>query len=280
MSTLNDVPYLGSGLGFRNALMQKTIEARDAIDFLEIISDNFIGHGAQREILEEICDLFPVIPHGVGLSIGSADGVDPTYLQKIRVVSDVTGSPYYSEHLCHTRAPGIDLGHLSPLWFTEEVLGRTIRNVHMVQDALGKPLVLENVTYLFDLPEAEMSQTEFFNRLVNATGCGVLLDVTNVFINALNHEYDPITFLEAMPLESVVQIHLAGGFWSDGLFLDSHTELVQEESWTLLDELLKRTSIKGTVLEHDGDYPDDFSVLTDQVSRARELMKRRHGGIA
>lgn len=275
MSILN-IPHLGSGLGFRSALKQKIIEAKEEIDFLEIISDNFIGPEADLETLEEICSHFPVIPHSVGLSIGSADGVDETYLQKIRDVSDITGSPYYSEHLCHTRAPGIDLGHLSPLWFTEEMLQHTISNVHRVQDTLGKPLILENVTYLFAIPEAEMSQAAFFNRLVDATGCGVLLDITNIFINALNHGHDAIGFLEAMPLDRVVQLHLAGGFWSEDLFIDSHTQPVQEESWNLLDELLKRTSISGVVLEHDGDFPDEFSILTDQVARARTFLEKWH----
>lgn len=282
MSTLDNIPYLGSGLGFRTALKQEIIEARDAIDFLEIISDSFIGKRAyrERETLEEICDLFPVIPHGVGLSIGSADGVDNAYLQQIKDVSEITDSPYYSEHLCQTRAPGIDIGHLSPLWFSEETLQCTIRNVHTVQDTLGKPLILENITYLFEIPKAEMSQVDFFNRLVEATGCGVLLDITNVFVNVLNHGYDAIEFLEAMPLESLVQVHLAGGFWDRDIFVDSHTETVQEESWGLLDELLKRTSVKGVILEHDGDFPDDFCVLTDQVSRARAFMKQRYEGTA
>ena len=274
MDGLSNIPYLGSGLGFRQELKQETIEAREAIDFLEIITDGFIGDDSDRDTLEEICDHFPVIPHGIGLSIGSVDGVDEAYLRAIREVSELTGSPFYSEHLCQTRAPGIDIGHLSPLWFSEEVLRATIDNVHKVQDTLGKPLVLENVSYLFDIPNPEMAQTEFFNRLVDTTGCGILLDVTNIFVNTLNHGIDAMAFMDAMPLERVVQVHLAGGLWSGDTFLDSHTRPVQEESWELLEALLKRIAIKGVILEHDAHYPDAFSVLTDQVARARVLMNR------
>lgn len=274
MNSLHTIPYLGSGLGFRRELMQETLAARDSIDFLEIITEDHIGADPHREILEEICDHFPVIPHGVSLSIGSADGVDAAYLRQIREVSELTQSPYYSEHLCQTRAPGINIGHLSPLWFTEAVLQTTIDGVNKVQDTLGKPLALENVTYMFSIPHADMPQAEFFNRLVDATDCGILLDVTNIFINSLNHEIDSIAFMEAMPLDRVVQVHLAGGLWTGDVFSDSHTRPVQEGSWVLLEELLKRTAIKGTILEQDANYPDAFSDLTDQVARARGLMDR------
>jgi len=254
--------------------MQETIDARESIDFLEIVTENFMGGSAKLDLLAEVCDQFPVIPHGVSLSIGSADGVDKDYLREIRKVSEVTQSSFYSEHLCQTRAPGIDIGHLCPLWFSEDLLQTTIDSVNRVQDVLGKPLVLENVTYLFSIPNADFSQAEFFHRLVDATDCGVLLDITNVFINSLNHDAGAVDFLEAMPLDRIVQVHLSGGFWRGEIFSDSHTRPVQQESWDLLEELLKRTTIKGAILEQDGDYPDAFSDLTDQVAHARTLMER------
>jgi len=279
MSTLDAIPYLGSGLGFRRSLKRETIEKKEDIDFVEVISDNFLEKDSSREVLREVCDHFTTIPHGVGLSVGSADGIDDVYLSKIREVSEITGSPYYSEHLCHTRAPGIDIENLSPLWFTEETLQCTTDNVNKVQEALGKPLVLENVSYLFDIPSAGMSQVDFFNRLVHATGCGVLVDVTNVFVNSINHKCSPTSFLEALPLDHVVQVHLAGGHWDGKLFLDSHTKPVQEGSWELLVEIAKRAPLKGAILEQDGDYPANFSVLTDQVARARATIEaNRYAG--
>ena len=183
-------------------------------------------------------------------------------------VSDITGAPYYSEHLAVTRAPGIDIGHLSPVWFTNEVLRAVIDNVHAVQDFLGKPLVLENISYLFDIPNATMTQAEFFHRLVDATGCGLLLDVANVNVNAQNHRFDPVEFLDSMPLHAVVQIHMAGGFWSDGIYFDGHSEPVDEATWQLLDVLLERVPIRISIVERDANFPDELTPLLDRIRRA------------
>lgn len=269
---IDALPFLGSGMGYRRELKDQILASRDAIDCLEIISEQFTGDGRFDAELEEICDAFPVIPHGIGLSIGS-EKLDTDYLAQIKRVSDMTGSPYYSEHLAMTRGPGVDIGHLSPLWFTESVLARTIANVHQVQDVLGKPLVLENVTYPFDIPGATMPQTEFFTRLVTSTGCGVLLDLTNVYINAVNHNFDPVAFLKAMPTGQVVQTHLAGGFMSGGMMIDSHSEIVDENSWSLFDELIGLIPLRASILEHDANFPDSISVLLKQIARARKAMK-------
>lgn len=272
MSNWQDIPYYGSGIGFRHSLMSEILAAQEEIDFLEIISDNFFDD-RRKETLYQICDAFPVIPHGVGLSVGSADGVEDEYLQKVKEVSDITRSPYYSEHLCHTRAPGIDIGNLSPLWFSSALLQQVIENVDRVQQMLGKRLVLENVSYFFEIPHHDMTQEAFFDRLVDKTGCGVLLDITNVYINALNHGTNATEFLDALPLDDVVQVHLAGGRWENGYLIDSHTESVQEGSWELLGLLLERTRVNGIVLEHDAEFPQDFSALTDQIARARGVME-------
>ncbi len=266
------LPYLGSGIGYRAEVKDATFAARDAIDFVEVISDQFIDGPRALDELREVCDVFHVIPHGIALSVGSAIGIGAEYLERIKRVSDLTGSPYYSEHLSMTRVPGIEIGHLSPIAMTEELLEIAIENVRTVQEVLEKPLVLENVTYLFTIPGAEMSQGEFFARLVEATGCGVLLDVTNVYINSTNHHFDPVEFLESMPLESVVQVHLAGGYWSHEVLVDGHSEPVQEESWKLLEELASRTSIRGSIIEQDANFPETLEPVLDQVARARSII--------
>src|SRR5581483_9441513 len=135
---LTAIPVQGVGLGFRRELKEDIFAAREEIDFLEVITDQYLHHpGALRE-LEQVCASFQVIPHGIGLSVGSVGPLEQSYLQAIKRISDLTRSPYYSEHLCITRAPGIDIGHLSPLWFTEEVLANAISNVTRVQEYLGK----------------------------------------------------------------------------------------------------------------------------------------------
>jgi len=271
---VSSIPVLGSGLGYRRELKRAMFESRDAIDFVEIVADQFLSDPRQIEELEELCDVFAVIPHGVGLSIGSVT-LDEEYLGAIKVVSDVTRSPYYSEHLAITRVPGIDIGHLSPIWFTEQVLQSTVDNVLRVQEVLDKPLVLENVAYLFDIPNASMKQTEFFGRLVESTGCGVLLDLTNLYTNSVNHHFDPLAFLDELPLERVVQIHLAGGYWANGVLIDGHCEPVEEGSWSLLETLAGRLRVKGSILEHDANFPAELSVLLEQVDRARRMISHR-----
>lgn len=270
-----DVPYLGVGLGYRKELKKEIFASKDQIDFLEIITDSY-HQPAERTELKALCEQFRVIPHGVDLSIGSMQAVDSEYLRTIKQISDMTKAPYYSEHLCVTAVPGIDIGHLSPLWFTEETLANTIKKVKYIQNYLEKPLILENVTYLFELPSTNMSQTEFFNRLVDATGCGVLLDLTNVFINSMNHHFDPLTFLQQMPLDHVVQVHLAGAYWTEDnrMLVDGHSEPVQEESWKLLQIVVSQCQVKGVIFEHDRNFPD-WNILIQQMIRARQIMDKK-----
>jgi uncharacterized protein (UPF0276 family) len=270
---ITDIPFLGVGLGYRRELKEGIFAFKEEIDFLEIITEQYIYNVNGREQLEKICEEFQVIPHGVSLSIGSMSPLDKDYLRAVKQISDLTKSPYYSEHLCMTSAPGIEIGHLSPLWFTEKTLQNAIRNVSEVQEYLGKPLILENVTYLFEIPASPMSQTTFFQRLVGATGCGVLLDATNVFINALNHHFDPIAFLDEMPLDHVVQVHLAGGYWKHGTFVDGHSEPVQEESWDVFKALVARCQVRGVIFEHDDNFPE-MTLLVEQIRRAKKILQR------
>lgn len=265
-----EIPRLGTGLGYRREISKDILEAKDSIDFVEIITDQFINNPRYIEELEQVCQHFKVIPHGIGLSIGSAELQNPDYLFAIRQISDLTKSPYYSEHLCLTQVPGIDIGHLSPLWFTDKVLKRVIKNVRQVQDFLGKPLILENITYLMKVPNETISETDFFKRLTEATGCGILLDLTNIYINSVNHKFDPVDYLEQMPLENVVQVHLAGGYWSNGILIDGHSELVQEESWNLLELLVKKINLKAVLIEHDHNFPE-MSTMIQQINRARKI---------
>lgn len=267
------IPYLGSGLGFRDELADETFAAREEIDFVEIITEAYIHKPSGLDELRKVVDAFPVVPHGLGLSIGAAGPLDSAYLARLKQISDLTGSPYCSDHLCMTRVPGIDLDALTPLWFSESVLRGTVERVNAVQDTLGKPLVLENVTYLFEIPGGRMSQPEFFHRLVDATGCGILLDVTNVYTNSVNHGFDPVRFMAALPLDSVVQVHLAGGLWQDGVLFDSHSRPVPEEVWRLLTWLCGKCDLKAALLEYDQNFPD-FRVLQEHVATARRLMRR------
>jgi len=269
---LSSIPWQGSGIGYRAELKKAIWEHVDEIDCLEIITDRYVENPQLIEEVEALCDSFRVIPHGIGLSVGSPR-TSSTYLRDIKRISDITKSPYYSEHLCLTRAPGLEIGHLSPIWFTEEVLENTIANVQQIQDVLGKPLILENVTYPFEIPGADMPQAEFFHRMVTATGCGILLDITNVFINASNHGFSAEEFLDQMPLDNVVQLHMSGGYSvEDGEIVDGHCRPPEEGIWKLLEAFAKRSKVLGSILEHDADFPSDFSILLSTLAKTREIL--------
>lgn len=270
---ITTLPALGVGLGYRSELREGILAHRERIDFLEILADNYLREPSALETLEELCSLFPVIPHGVNLSIGSVMPLESSYLQAMKRVSDLTKAPYYSEHLCMTRVPGRDIGHLAPLWFTEDLLQHAIDRVLSVQDILGKPLVLENVTYMLEIPHSTMSQAEFFQRLVHATGCGVLLDVTNVFINATNHHFDPEDFLSQMPLDHLVQVHLAGGSWRHGWLVDGHSELVPPEIFALFETLVSLCPVRNVLFEHDAHFPP-ITDLLEQMDAVRGMLTR------
>ena len=269
------IPRLGSGIGYRSEIHDEMLgAARDGrVDFFEVIAEQFFGAERLRR-LARLAECVPVVPHGVGLSIGTAAPVPGAYLDQVAAVCSVIDPPFFSDHLSMTTVPGIDIGHLAPLWFTEELLRNVAENVQIVQERLDRPLVLENITYLFDIPESDLAQHEFFTELCRTTGCGILLDLTNVYTNGRNHAFEPLEFLRRLPLDRVVQLHLAGGFWSDDVLIDSHSADVPEEVWQLFDDVRPElTSLRACLLEHDHEFPP-METLVRQVGRARAVFAR------
>ena len=190
---------------------------RDRIDFLEIIADHYLD--ASREKLDELDLLrahFPLVAHGLDLSIGSADGVDPRYLDKIAALIERIDPPWWSEHLCFTRAGGIRIGHLASLPYTQEAIDVVARNVEYVRRRIKTPLILENITSVVRIPGGEMDEPEFLSRTLEATGCGWLCDVANLHVNAINFGVDLERDFERWPWDRLVQIHYAGGRRRDG----------------------------------------------------------------
>ncbi|MDI1435369.1 DUF692 domain-containing protein [Polyangium sorediatum] len=270
-SSTHAIPYLGSGLGFRRRIKSDILAHRGAIDFIEVTTEHFMTP-RQLDELAALRVLLPCVPHGLQLSVGSTAPPTTEYLRCIKRVLEVTGAPYYSDHLAVTSAPGIDLGHLSPVALTRKSLESVVRNISTVQDHTGKLLIVENITYFFDIPGGELSQTDLLNEVVERTGCGLLLDATNLYTNATNHGYDPIHFLEQIPLDRVIQVHMAGGVRADGLLFDSHSHAVEEGSWDVLRALALRTDIKGVIIERDDNYPPIEELLLE-VTQARDILE-------
>lgn len=268
---ISNIPFLGSGLGYRRPLHKKIYENVKKIDFLEIISESFFEKATLHRELEQLSESFVIIPHGVSLSIGSQN-LNMEHLVKIKEICRIVRCPYYSEHLCITKIPGLSIGHLGPIWYSKQNLKTVVANVKKVQDYLEMPLVLENITFYFTIPNSDYELSEFINEVVKQTGCGILLDLANLGINSHNHDYDPYEFINKLPLDNIVQIHIAGGTKTrDGHLVDSHNKAVSDTTWKLLSYLANKTEVKAILLEHDKDFPEDFSVLLNQIQKAREI---------
>jgi uncharacterized protein (UPF0276 family) len=266
-----DLPFLGAGVSFRQAWRWEVIRHRDGLGAVECIPEDVVGPAAVRH-LGLIRDAVPVLLHGIGLSLGSAEGLDPERVRHTARVAEAVSPPWFSEHIAFTRAGGIEIGHLTPLPFTREAVATVARNVAELKRALpGLPILLENIAYPFTLPGAEMSEAELVRAVVEEADAGLLLDLENVHANARNHGYDPIAYLESLPLERVGEVHLAGGVVHDGRYVDSHTRPVPEESWALLEWLVPRTPVRAVIIERDDDLPP-FADLLAEVARARTIL--------
>jgi uncharacterized protein (UPF0276 family) len=266
-----DLPFLGAGVSFREAWRWEVIRHRGELGAVECIPEDVVGPAAARD-LTLVRDAVPVLLHGIGLSLGSAEGLDPERVRHVARLADVVSPPWFSEHIAFTRAGGVEIGHLAPLPFTREAVATLARNVAELKQALpGLPILLENIAYPFSLPGAEMTEAEFVRAIVEEADSGLLLDLENVHANARNHGYDPIAYLESLPLERVGEVHLAGGVVHDGQYVDSHTRPVPEESWALLEWLAPRAPVRAVIIERDDELPP-FEDLLAEAARARKIL--------
>ena len=274
VSALESLPVLGVGMGYRDPLSDDILQSRDKIDFLEITADHFLQSPTVRwRFLDKLCSQYTLIPHGLNLSLGSAEGLNLEYLNDLIELIKYVKPPWWSEHIAFTKAGEIEIGHLSPLAFNRESIGAFCENVNKVQDKIETPLILENITYNIDLPWNEMEENKFLGEILDRTGCGLLLDVTNLFINAKNHDYDPIQFLETIPAERIIQLHFVGGMIKEGKWIDNHCENTQDDIFMLIESVLKYAPVKGIILERDDNFPR-FKTLTDELERARNLGRK------
>lgn len=272
--TIATLPALGVGVGFRRPLARDIFAHRDAIDFLEIISEHYLDPTREeRRELARLSDTFPLIPHGLNLSVGTATPADPRYLRDVARLAATVRAPWWSDHLAMTHAGGIEIGHLTPVALTHESLDVVCANVAAAQAAVPAPFVIEHIASPLALPGAEMSESEFITRMLSRTSAGLLLDLMNVYANAWNHGFDPYAFLEALPLNRVVYVHVIGGRLEDGVMVDSHTDRTPDAVWEMLAFVSRRVQLKGVLIEWDDHFPD-FSILLDEIARARAAIAR------
>ncbi len=264
-------PFLGFGLGLRPQHYNDILDGDPPIDWFEVISENYmIPGGKPLQMLERIRERYPVVMHGVSLSIASTAAPDYEYLTGLRDLARRVEPKWVSDHLCWTGVHGKNLHDLMPIPYTRESLDHVVDRVQLVQDFLGREIVLENVSTYVQFANPEMTEWEFLTELSRRSGCWLLFDVNNVYVSAFNHGYDPYTFLEGIPRDRVVQFHMAGHTHMETHIVDTHDHPVCDEVWDLYAAALKRFGAVSTIIERDDHIPPLDELLVE-VQKLRDI---------
>jgi len=272
---MNDDPrrHLGAGfgLGLRTAHYSSFLGERQPIDWLEIISENYLVPGGKPlQMLDRIRAEYPMVMHGVSLSIGAVAGPDPVYLQQLRALIARVQPLWVSDHLCWTGVHGRQMHDLLPLPYTEEALRLVARNVQQVQEALGRRLVLENVSSYIEYASSAMSEAQFLRELCARTDCLLLVDLNNIHVSAVNHGFSALAYLDELPAAHVQQFHLAGHSDHGDHLIDTHDHPVADPVWTLYRQALQRFGAVPTMIERDDSIPP-LAELVAELDTARAL---------
>ena len=261
----------GAGLGLRRALLGPLSSmAPGDVDFMEVAPENWIGVGGRLgKQFRALAERYTVALHGLSLDIGGPDAIDTALVQSVRTLMDEIDAPLYSEHLTYCAADG-HLYDLLPIPFTEEAVHHVAQRVRQVQDIIGRPLVLENASY-YAQPHAELTEAEFIRAVLDESGAELLLDVNNIYVNSINHSYDPIEFLASLPLDKAVYIHVAGHYdEAADLKVDTHGADVIDPVWALLEQAYQQVAPLPTLLERDFNLPP-LDELLGEVRQIRAL---------
>lgn len=271
MSRFN-YPNLGFGVGLRHQHFRHVLDNWPRVDWFEVISENFIdSRGWPRHVLERVAERYPVVLHGVSMSIGSADPLDFEYLARLKRLAQEIGARWVSDHLCWTGILGRNTHDLLPIPLNEEALRHVVGRVRAVQDLLGRPLILENPSSYLSFASDTMREWEFLSALAEEADCGLLLDVNNVYVSSVNHGFDPAEYIESLPHERVVQIHVAGHTHCGTHIVDTHDGPVFGAVWELYRLACRHTGGVSTLLEWDSSVPE-FPVLHAEVLKAKDYL--------
>ena len=267
------LPNLGRGVGLRNQHFPYLMRHEPQVEWFEIISENFMDNfGYARHVLERMAALRPIVMHGVSLSIGSTDPLDWDYLKSLKALAEFVRPKWVSDHLCWTGVAHVNTHDLLPMPLTVESLRHVINRVHEVQDFLERPLVLENPSTYFEFKESTITEWDFLSEMAGATGCGLLLDVNNVYVSGYNHGFDAEHYIRSLPHHSIVQIHLAGPTDCGQYMVDTHDQPVPTPVWHLYKLAQELTGGVSTLLEWDANIPD-FPVLVEELDKAKAVLE-------
>jgi uncharacterized protein (UPF0276 family) len=277
-------PNLGFGVGLRRQHYATAIEHPAMADWFEVISENFmVGGGRPLEVLESIREHYPIVLHGVSMSLGSTDALNREYLRDLVRLARRFNPAWISDHLCWTGVGGHNLHELLPLPYTDEALRHVIKRIREVQDILGRPILIENVSSYLEYSISTFREWEFLASVAKEANCGILLDINNIYVNAFNHGFDAVRYIDAVPCDRVIQFHLAGHSDHGKYLLDTHDHPIKEQVWQLDDHAVRRFGLTATLIEWDDNIPDlgALTQVADQAcDRARAALMRHRSGDA
>lgn len=266
------LPHLGLGVGLRSVHFSYLLQQWPEVDWFEVISENFMDSGGRpRSVLDQLADRYPIVMHGVSLSIGSTDPLNFEYLRKLKSLADRVQAVWVSDHVCWTGVAGLNSHDLLPIPFHDESLKHVVERIGIVQDILERPLILENPSSYVTFAASTMTEWEFLTRMADEADCGLLLDVNNVYVSSVNHDFDPVEYLRALPHERVVQFHLAGHTDRGTHLIDTHDQQVIDPVWELYRLAHQLTGGAATLLEWDANIPE-FPVVHAEVLKSRTYL--------
>ena len=268
---MNRNRFLGFGLGLRIPHFEHVLQHRPPVDWFEVLSENFmVAGGKPKHYLHRIREHYPMVMHGVSMSIGSTDPLDTGYLRKLKVLANEIQPEWISDHLCFTASGSVNSHDLLPLPYSAEALRHVVERVAQVQDFLGRRILLENVSSYLTWTTSEMTEWEFLAGIARAADCDILLDINNIYVSARNHGFSAHEYLQGIPADRVRQFHLAGHTDCGDYLIDTHDHAIVDPVWELYAEALKRFGPVSTMIERDDNIPA-FGELQDELGIARKL---------
>lgn len=270
------LPALGFGLGLRNEHYTAILETTPDVDWFEVLTENYLVPGGKPHYyLDQIRERYPVVMHGVSMSIGGSDALNMDYLQQVKDLAQQIEPRWISDHLCWTGLNGLNAHDLLPLPYTQEAIKHVVERVEKVQDFLGRRMLLENVSSYVTYTDSEISEWEFISTIAEQADCLILLDVNNIYVSSVNHEFDPLDYLHGIPPERVQQYHIAGHSDYTDYAIDTHDAEIIQPVWDLYAQAVQRFDNVSTMIERDDNIPE-LPILLAELDKAREIAAKHH----
>lgn len=279
VTAVND-DYLGFGLGLRTDHFEEVLQSNPKVDWFEVISENFmVAGGKPRYYLQQVRERYPIVMHGVSMSLGSTDPLDMDYLRRLKSLADEVQPAWISDHLCWSQLGGLNSHDLLPMPYTEEALKHIVANIKQAQDFLGRQMLIENVSSYISYRESAMTEWEFYSAVVEEADCLMLLDINNIYVSARNHHFDAGQYLAAINPQRVRQMHLAGHSDYGDYIIDTHDHPVVDSVWQLYAKAIQRLGPVSTMIERDDDIPV-FAELIEELNQARQISAEALAGLS